>query len=55
MKGYDSVSGDRRHSDVRALWDDNAPSKSINFLGSFALITNNICGPAMMSLPKFIS
>lgn len=52
MKGYDSISGERRRSDDRVLWDEHAPVKSIDYVGSFALITNNICGPAMMSLPS---
>ena len=38
-------------SDERDLWDPNAPPKTINTFQSFALITNNICGPAMMTLP----
>jgi hypothetical protein len=54
MKSYSSISGDSRGSDDRSLWDPHAPVKSIDYIGSFALITNNICGPAMMSLPKFV-
>ena len=37
--------------DEKELWDPHAPPKTINKFQSFALITNNICGPAMMSLP----
>ena len=52
MKSYSSIAGDSRGSDDRSLWDPHAPVKSIDYIGSFALITNNICGPAMMSLPS---
>ena len=58
---YESIPSDNKVStngfeviptDVeRSLWDPHAPAKTISTFQSFALITNNILGPAMMSLP----
>jgi amino acid permease len=55
---YDSISdADSRlkaEASSEAVSDahHHAPPKTIDFFGSIALITNNICGPAMMSLPS---
>ena len=60
VKNYESIStndkvdNDRvvRPTDENDLWDPHAPPKTITAFQSFSLITNNICGPAMMTLPS---